>query len=501
MSRMLDMASLDQVIAGFDISEILPDDYAAYRPMVRESLEYFVSQLSAARAMDLLQRQLALPPDADTRERLITVMRACPTLHKLGQVVARYEHLDKGFREYLQQLEMFETSYEPEQVVELVRREMGEAMDRYGVQLEPEEAIEGSVALVVPAWWRRPGRKRLHRAVIKIVKPECADRLDEELEVFDRLADFVDEARKRHAIPNFPYRETFKSVRNLLSEEVRLDHEQQHLMAARRFYAETPSVVIPRKLPFSTPRLTAMEMIDGVKVTELGRNRDRATAPLRRKIANTIIKRLITDIIFCRDKTAVFHADPHAGNLFATNNGNLAVLDWSLVSTLSKREREILVSMFIGAMTLSSWQIRRAVRSLAVFIEDEQRVNRVIQRTLKRIRRGQLPNPIWFTDFIEELAQNGVHFPPNLILFRKSVFTLKGVLADIDPHVSMDNIFFTTVFGKLVSELPRRYVTWPRSRDFSTHLSNLDLWMLYFSLPLTLAKYVHQSFKNPPLPV
>ncbi len=38
---------------------------------------------------------------------------------------------------------------------------------------------------------------------------------------------------------------------------------------ARVAYAEVPSVVVPEVFPFCTPRVTAMERIDGRKVTDV----------------------------------------------------------------------------------------------------------------------------------------------------------------------------------------------------------------------------------------
>ena len=69
-------------------------------------------------------------------------------------------------------------------------------------------------------------------------------------------------------MPVLDYRNTLDSIRKLLAREVQLDHEQVHLARAATFHADSPGVVIPRLLPFCTPRMTAMERIDGCKVTD-----------------------------------------------------------------------------------------------------------------------------------------------------------------------------------------------------------------------------------------
>ena len=68
--------------------------------------------------------------------------------------------------------------------------------------------------------------------------------------------------------PPLEYREVFDQVREKLGTEVNLRGEQAHLEQAKETYASEPEVLIPRLLPFCSSRVTAMERIDGHKVTE-----------------------------------------------------------------------------------------------------------------------------------------------------------------------------------------------------------------------------------------
>ena len=57
----------------------------------------------------------------------------------------------------------------------------------------------------------------------------------------------------------------------------------------------------------------------------------------------------------------MFHSDPHAGNLFLTDENRLAMLDWSLVGCLGEAEREAIVQIMLAAVTL---QPKRVVQVL-----------------------------------------------------------------------------------------------------------------------------------------
>lgn len=485
-------ARFEALTDAFDFSEIVPDCYEGFRPAVRDALLFFVGQLQPERVFGILRHQADLPVDCDTRSRMITLMRDCPSLQKLGQVVARHPNLDPAFSSRLQELEMFDSPLAPAAIEKFAREKLGDDFEAYGITLIPDEAIEASVALVVPCRWHRRGRKRMHDAVLKIIKPGLKEVLEEELDILDGLADFFDERQETYHIPRLPYRETFKSVRTLLEEELRLTHEQRHLVEAHRFYGKFPAVQVPEKLPFSTPDVTAMERVWGVRVTELTRKSGetpKMERARRRALAETITQRLITDVIFSRDPVTVFHADPHAGNLFATDDGRLALLDWSLTGRLSKSDREHLADIFIGGLSVNGGRIRKAVKRLAIMIDDDARLDGVIKNALEALRTERIPGPGWFTDFLEELATNGVHFPPSLVLFRKSMFTLKGVIAHIDPEFQMGVTFLTSATKKLVQEWPRRMTAMPFNRDYSTHVSNFDLWRLYFQWPVIALRY------------
>ena len=47
-----------------------------------------------------------------------------------------------------------------------------------------------------------------------------------------------------------------------------------------------------------------------------------------------MVRALICSSDLLARKPAMFHGDPHAGNLFLTDDNRLAILDWSLVGSL-----------------------------------------------------------------------------------------------------------------------------------------------------------------------
>nr|VFK22023.1 MAG: ubiquinone biosynthesis protein [Candidatus Kentron sp. MB] len=471
-------------LQDFDISSLVPEEYAAYRSLVAETMVFFLERLSHARLIEIIMAQNRLDADANIIQRLGVLLRLCPTLHKLGQVLARNRKLAPALRKRLQALESMEAATPLFTLIPTIERELGR--DTFsGIRLAERPIAEASVAVVVPFSCRSPKEQRnIPQAggVLKVLKPGIEERLDEELEIWAAVAVFLDERCQEIGLPNVHFSETLDAVRELLSNEIKLDREQEHLDAANHLYAGLESVRIPSLLPFSTPRITAMERIFGHKVTEVSELSEQN----RKELAKTVIEALIVRPACSDEHTAMFHADPHAGNLFITDDNRLAVLDWSLVGHLGKRERELMAQLLLGAITFDIARVVHAIEGLAYSRPNHDLVWKITEIALRRLHPHKFPGFNWLVKLLDDAKLlAGVHFPKDLLLFRKTILTLEGVIADICPNCRIGKILPLSAVQQFLHELLKRSLCCsPLSRAFGTHVSNLDLMNLYWSLPM-----------------
>ncbi len=474
-----------------DVASLVPERYARYRPVVVETLRFFLEGLSAARFGEIVAAQLALPADATTAQRVVTLMHQCPTLHKLGQVIARHRELDGDLRRRLQQLETMEPVTAIRDVLPVLERDVGD-LGRFDVQLAGEALAEASVAVVVPFTWRDGGSTR-RNGVFKVLRPGIEERLHEELAIWSRLGDFLDERCEHLDVPALDYRDTFDSVRDLLLHEIRLDEEQRHLAEASRVYAGAEGVRVPAVLPMSGPRVTAMERIFGRKVTAAGE----LPPERRRRLADRIVEALIATPIWSADDTSLFHADPHAGNLFVTDDGKLAMLDWSLAGHLGKTERITLTRVLIGAVLLDGGAIERALGSLATSPPDAEALRRVIEDRLRRIRSSTPLGLHWLVELLDSaVTEAGARFPSRLLMFRKALLTLEGVVADVSGDCSIDAALGTFAARAFFEEAGDRLFASPFEQGFRTHVSNADLTRLFGSLPAAGTRFWLDTWRD-----
>jgi ubiquinone biosynthesis protein len=464
-----------------ELAAIVPDCYAEFRPIVADGLTFFLQQLPASRLAEVFQAQANLPADAGLSRRLVVFLHACPALHKLAQVIARDRHLDPELRRHLQELESLEPHTPVEQWQPTLARELAPAAEEYRICISERPLAEGSVAVVVPLTWSAPlagSDRSRQRGVAKLLKPGIRERLDEDLCILGRLADHLDECWAAYGLSPLAYRETLEDVARLLTDEVQLRLEQAHLRRAGSQFAGQSDLQVPQLLPFCTDAVTAMERVDGRKVTD-----PQAVQPWQRPMLfRTVVRGLLARVLFTRDGSVLFHGDPHAGNLLVTHDGRVAILDWGLAGQLTVDDRVQTSQLLLGAWALDGERVAGAIAALVGNGAHADVIHRHVEAALAEVRGSRLPGPAWAMGLLDTLARAGVRFPPRLLLFRKTLLTLEGVLSDVYPGGSLEAALMAEALTQFAWEWPLRWWKPPDDCDYGTHVSSADL--VYLALRL-----------------
>ncbi len=417
------------------VERLVPQAYIKWRPPVRDAMMFVVARLSPARLAPKLLEQLELPLDSSAEVRLLRLIAKVPGLQKLGQVIARNQHLRPALRNALERLENGIRDVRPEDVVAIIRRELGPRVEKYDVKIAPTILSEASVSAVVRFTWRTPESGKRERGVFKVLKPHIPEYFAEDMEYLQRLAQYFSDQEHNYGFPAKLLPDTFKKVRRLLRHEVNFVREQKTLVEASDLYKSMREVRVPRLIqPLCMPRITALTEERGIKVTNAA-----ARLPLarRRKVAEQLIEALIAVPLLAAQEDAIFHGDPHAGNLLYDNRtGELTIIDWALRERLSRNQRRHLALLFLmvtlrdpvgtynEVLALSQQHIRSTSprgRMVAEFVT----------HFLAELPALRLPSGVDAMLLLERLAMKDVKFPGPLIMLSKVMFTLDGILGDI----------------------------------------------------------------------
>lgn len=433
--------ALRQIMARWIVDEIVPAEklvpaaYAAWRPPVRDAMMFVVTRLSPARLAPKLVEQLDLPADTPVEERLLRLIAKVPGLQKLGQVIARNQHLRPALRRALARLENGIRDVTPEEIRALVEAELGQRWSKYQVVMAPAILSEASVSAVVRFTWRDPGAGGRDHGVFKVLKPHIPAYFAEDMDYLQGLAQYFGERHHRYGFPRRLIPDTFTKVRRLLRHEVNFSREQATLCEAGALYRKMRRVRVPRVIPaLCSRRVTAMTEEQGIKVTNAA-----ARLPLqrRRQVAEQLIEALVALPLVSAEKNVVFHGDPHAGNLlYNSRTSELVILDWALRERLTRAQRRHLALLLITmtlrdpagtlaqALALSEGRVRRGSRCARLVEAEVKRL--VEERPLARVASGGD-----VMQLLERTAVAGLRFPRSLVVLSKAMLTLDGVLADV----------------------------------------------------------------------
>lgn len=457
-----------------DIRPLVPDSLASHREAIGDAFEFFrkATSTSAENATTVSLSEGA------SFERWISIALASPSLHKLAQVLARHRSLPLELRRQLQTLESLAPRTPIDPLLPMIREDLGSSFSE--IELEATALAEASVAVVIPFLRRSSGDEPI-RGVLKVLRPGIRARLERELQVWPEVGEVFGRRCRRDGLPDVDYRGPFETVAHLLRNEVNFEAEQQHLGEADSMLSVHPGVRVPKLLPFCSARITAMERIDGKKATET----ESLTADARRRLAARIVEALLAAPMFSPQQDAMFHADPHAGNLVATPSGDLAILDWALVGHLSQRNREQLAQVMLSAQLLDAGGVCRAIERLGESsTPDAVRLRETVERSFAEMKSRSSPGFTWLTELLDAAALTcGVRFGENLLLFRKTLLILQGVIADVSSEGSLDELLMSSTFNQLSREWPGRFLLPFASRGVGSRLSNFDLLRASWLLP------------------
>ena len=263
--------------------------------------------------------------------------RLGPTFIKLGQLFSTRADLLPG--PYLDALERLQDQIEPfpyEEVERIVSSELGVRISKAFAEFDPAPLAAASLAQVHRAYMR-DGRA----VVVKVQRPDIRELIVGDLEALNEIAHFLDdhtELGKRYEFENM-----LVNLRKSLLRELDFTIEANNLHTIGQNLAEFENIVIPAPIDdYTTTRVLTMEYIEGKKITALNPLRllEVDGSLLADELFSAYLKQFLVD--------GIFHADPHPGNVFVTDDDRIALLDLGMVGRVTRTFQDNLLRLLLA---------------------------------------------------------------------------------------------------------------------------------------------------------
>ena len=473
------------------VLDLIPEGLEHWIPLAHDSLRVVFDGMTMDRISARIAGQAALPADATRGERMLAFGAETPTFQKLGQIMARSSWLPEDLRGPLQSLESDIVTTNADALFATIGRELGDDILRdYQFEFEDEVLSEASIGAVIGATIVVPGASERRRVVVKVIKAYAIEAIGQDLESINTLLGMLEENREFYGIGATPLVDMFQELRSALAREIRAADEQDNLRRARAYFASDPRVGVPLVYESSSENVTVMERIEGIKVTDAFPGDEEQ----RRRLARRLAAVMIYDVMF-HPADALFHGDPHAGNVFYVGGADdpyrIALLDWGLQGTLSFEQRSKLVQVGLGLQLKHADRLRENIDALITgsidLDADGDRVDAMIATIFEAADQlekdaDEAPGTLALLDrLVSELAQAGYTVDGDILLYVKSNYTIQSVISDLDPDFDSGDYVAARVRNQVLKELPKRlgntvWVPGMWSHDYGTLASNNDVW-------------------------
>ena len=386
-----------------------------------------VTQMGIGEGVDPKEREPANEGQA-TPDQLADDLEAMgPTYVKLGQVLSgRPDLLPEPYLKALARLQDKVKPFSFAEVEEIVTTELGVRISKAFSRFDAEPMAAASLGQVHSAALR-DGRL----VVVKVQRPNIAKQIAEDFEVLTEIAEFFDahtELGKRHRFLNI-----LEEFRVSIQQELNYEREAQNLITVGNNLKEFELIQVPQPVPdYSTRRVLTMDYVQGRKITALGplARLEIKGAPLAEELFKAYLKQVLVD--------GVFHADPHPGNVFITDDGHIALLDFGMVGHTTPGMQDNLLKLLLAVSEGNSEQAAEVVIRMSQTADDFEAVE--FRRRLGQLLALQQDQGLQklnvgksLLEVTKNAADNGLHVPSELTLLGKTMLQLDEIGKILDP--------------------------------------------------------------------
>ncbi|MDB4749750.1 AarF/UbiB family protein [Rubripirellula sp.] len=404
-----------------------------------------------------------------------------PTFIKLGQILAsRPDLVGPSLSEELKQLRANVEPDEIEQVRETLRNELGKNYESHFQTIDFKPLATASIGQV-----HRAVLNDGSRVVLKVQRTGIERKMQQDIEV---LAGIAQLAERVDALSVWGPVEMVRQLAPMITRELDFTRERQNLdQFAEMFSRKNCDVVIPRPVnALCTRRVLVMDELigeplsiylahhpdlapdDHAQATDPAHQQSgdetpkaatnqqlgpKSTKPvsfpddknrtpfhtseghpdrIKQRLGETIAEAYLTMLF----DEALFHADPHSGNLIVMDGGTLGILDFGMIGRIDETLRETIEEMLVAISSGDQHRLVRLIRRVGdapPTLDDSALAIDVTEfiGTYGRQRLGEFDLTGALNELSEILHRHAIKLPNQSALLLKMLVSLEGTLGEL----------------------------------------------------------------------
>ncbi|RAP54050.1 MAG: ABC transporter [Methanosphaera sp. rholeuAM130] len=364
-----------------------------------------------------------------------------PAFIKLGQLLAsRPDMIGPEIAEDLKKLRDNTPTTPFDQMREVVESELGKPLEEMYSEFDENPLGSASIGQVYKATLKENGQE----VAVKIQKPGIYDIISADVKILIDLAGKADKYITKSRTYNLPA--IMKEFDRSIFKELNYMEEVTNIQKVTNNLKDEENVVIPQVFEdYSTSKVITMELMDGYEISDLfGKEVEGID---NKQLAKTAVQSYLKQILI----DGFFHADPHPGNMFVTNDGKLAYIDWGMVGILTEEFKGNLAEMILILLSGNSKKLIKQLLYMKIITPEQNTED--FQEDVQDLLNKYLGVDLDQMDGLFESLMN-VMIKHNIVLPREFVMIGRGFILMEDTGSNLDPSFnLTTELEKFAKRM------------------------------------------------
>jgi ubiquinone biosynthesis protein len=282
---------------------------------------------------------------------------------------------------------------------------------------------------------------QVHRAVlpdgseaaVKVQRPGVRQRIEIDIEIMHEVARFTTKYTPYGT--RFALSQIVRELEHSLNQELdfRLEADSTRLIGSQ--IADFQLLTTPQVYSdYTSRRVLTLSFVHGRHLQEV--SREELDALDSRAIAKDLLSAYLKQIII----DGVFHCDPHPGNIFLTDDGRLALMDFGMVGRFDSGQKDNVILLLLA---FAERQGDRVADTYLKMIEvpkhfDRRAFSQDISALVSRyhdMSGGRMSMGTALLDLTRVAQSNAVAVPSVMTLLGKAFLNLDGAVRVLSPEL------------------------------------------------------------------
>ncbi|MEG4070241.1 AarF/ABC1/UbiB kinase family protein [Microcoleus sp. Pol11C2] len=368
-----------------------------------------------------------------------------PAFIKIGQALStRPDLVPPVYLEELTTLQDQLPAFPNEVAYQFIQEELGAHPKDIYAEISPDPIAAASLGQVYK------GKLKTGETVaIKVQRPGLAENIGLDIYILRRVAVW---AQNNFKIIRSDLASIMDELGERIYEEMDYTHEGQNAERFAKLYGHIKDIYVPSIYwEYTRRRVLTMEWITGIKLTNLEAVKAQGIdAPYLIEVGVQCSLRQLLEHGF-------FHADPHPGNLLATPDGQLAYLDFGMMSEVKPYQRYGLLEAVVHLVNRDFEGLAKDYVKLE-FLTPDTDLTPIIPALAGVFNNalGASVAELNFKSITDELSAVMYEYPFRVpayyALIIRSLVTLEGIAINVDPEFKVLSKAYPYVAKRLLSD-------------------------------------------------